>query len=430
MTTLQPQGVRNQRRTHLPRSTRGWSRAIAWSLMGLTCFGVGFGTIARIDTSISATGKLRPVKGIREVSPPFAAPITRVHVSEGQQVRAGQVLAELDVEEWRRERQTLRTLMALWEKDASQAARQLGLPAAGQPGREESSSLRNDVRDLQLQRRTADQRRLRTTASVRQQEQQLEVLRQKHALNSKIRGRMETLWQQGAISQLELERHDERQIELMGSIRKTEQELDAAQHALSETETAVEQVGTTHFKSLWERYNTSRKQSLELRARLNQVDERLQRSVLLAAVSGRVFDLKAKTGETSRVGEPLLKIVPEQNLEAALSISNRDIGFLKPGMPVEVRVTSFPFTDYGSLQGTLLRVGVDAMPPNPQNPQEYFPAVARLDRNSLVRHGDGGTHLLRSGMEVSALIHTGSRPLISLLNDKVGAFLESARSIR
>lgn len=430
MTTLPPHGLRNQRRTHLPRSTRGWSRAIAWSLMGLTCFGVGFGTIARIDTSISATGKLRPVEGIREVSPPFAAPITRVQVGEGQQVRAGQVLAALDVEEWRRERQTLQTLMALWDKDASQAGRQLGLPAPGGAGRDEGSSLRNEVRDLQLQRRAADQRRLRTTASVRQQDQQLEVLRQKYALNGRIRSRMETLWKQGAISQLELERHDERQIELLGSIGKTEQELDAARRSLAETETAVEQVGTTNFKALWERYNTSRKQSLELRARLNQVEERLQRSTLRAPVSGRVFDLKAKTGETSRPGEALLKIVPEQALEASLAISNRDIGFLKPGMPVEVRVTSFPFTDYGSLKGTLLRVGVDAMPPSPQHPQEYFSAVARLERTSLERHGEGGTYPLRSGMEVSALIHTGSRPLISLLNDKVGAFLESARSIR
>lgn len=398
--------------------------------MGLTCFGVGFGTLARIDTSISATGKLQPVEGIREVSPPFAAPITRVLVSEGQQVRAGQVLAELDVEEWRRERQTLRNLRALWERDASQAARQLGLPAAGQPGRDEGSSLRNEERDLQLQRRAADQRRLRTTATVRQQEQQLEVLQQKYALNGRIRGRMEKLWKQGAISQLELERHDERQIELLGSIRRTEQELDAARRSLAESETAVEQVGTTNFKSLWDRYNTSRKQSLELGSRLNQVDERLQRSVLQAPVSGRVFDLKAKTGETSRVGEALLKIVPEQALEAALSISNRDIGFLKPGMPVEVRVTSFPFTDYGSLQGTLLKVGVDAMPANPQHPQEYFSAVARLERNSLVRHGEGGTYPLRSGMEVSALIHTGSRPVLALLNDKVGAFLDSARAIR
>jgi hemolysin D len=430
MTTLQPTGLRNQRRTHLPRSTRGWSRAIAWSLMGLTCFGVGFGTIARIDTSITATGKLRPVDGIREVSPPFAAPITRVHVSEGQQVQVGQILAELDVEEWRRERQTLRTLMALWEEDASQSARQLGLPAAGRPGRDEGNSLRNDVRDLQLQRRAADQRRRRTMATVRQQEQQLDVLQEKYALNGRIRGRMEKLWKQGAISQLELERHDERQIELLGSIRKTEHELDGARQSLAETETAVEQVGTTNFKALWDRYNTSRKQSLELGARLNQVNERLQRSVLLAPVAGRVFDLKAKTGETSRIGEALLKIVPEQALEAALSISNRDIGFLKPGMPVEVRVTSFPFTDYGSLKGTLLRVGVDAMPPNPQHSQEYFAAVARLERNSLERHGEGGTYPLRSGMEVSALIHTGSRPLISLLNDKVGAFLESARSIR
>jgi HlyD family secretion protein len=398
--------------------------------MGLACFGALFGSLAKIDTSLSASGKLRPIGGIREVASPFPAPIAQVRVREGQQVKAGEILAELDVEEWQREQKTLRALLNLWRKDASQAARQLGLPAIGQPGAEELSSLSVDLREINLRRRAADQRRLRSKAGLRQQVEQLDVLRRKYAINANIRDRMARLLNQGAISQLELERHDERQMELFGAILKAEQELVAARRSLAESEANLEQVTTSNSQSLWDRYDAARKQILETSSRLSQVDERLQRSRLVAPISGKVFDLTAKSGEIASVGKPLVKIVPLQSLEAELAISNRDIGFLKPGLPVEVRVTSFPFTDYGSLKGTILRVGDDAMPADQRHPQDYFPAIARIERNTLERQGQGGTYQLRSGMEVSALIQTGSRPALALLNDRLASFVESARSIR
>jgi hemolysin D len=130
------------------------------------------------------------------------------------------------------------------------------------------------------------------------------------------------------------------------------------------------------------------------------------------------------------VGKPLLKIVPQQALEAELAISNRDIGFLRPGMPVDVRVTSFPFTDYGSLKGSLVRVGADVMPADPRHPQEFFPAIVRIDRTTMERLGQARTYPLRAGMEVSGLIQIGSRPMLALINDRLGGFFESARSIR
>jgi HlyD family secretion protein len=298
------------------------------------------------------------------------------------------------------------------------------------PSPEELSGLAVDLRETSLRRRAADQRRLRNEAGLRQQAAQLDVLRRKYAINANIRERMARLLSQGAMSQLELDRHDERQMELFGAILKTEQELDAARRSLAESEANVEQVGTSNSQQLWDRFDTARKQILETSSRLSQVEERLQRSRLVAPIAGRVFDLKAKSGEIASGGTPLVKIVPQQSLEAELAISNRDIGFLQPGMPVEVRVTSLPFTEYGSLKGKILRVGADAMPADPRHPQEFFPAIARIDRTTLDRQGQERSYSLRAGMEVSALIQTGSRPVLALLNDRLGGFLESARFIR
>jgi HlyD family secretion protein len=398
--------------------------------MGLTGFGVLFGIFARIDTSVSASGKLRPIGGVREVTPPFPAPLGQVLVRDGQVVRAGQVLAELESDEWRLERSVLMAQRDLWRKDVNQAARQLGRPALSAAGAEEASSLAVDLRDSMLRRKAADQRRLRSEANLRQQAVQLDVLRRKFAINQNIRGRMAFLRSQGALSQLELDRQDERQMELLGTIVRTEQELNAARRSLAESEANLEQVSTTNAQQLWGRFDMARKQLLETTSRLNQVEDRLERTRLVAPVAGRVFDLQAKTGEIATVGKPLLKIVPQQDLEAELSISNRDIGFLRPGMPVDVRVTSFPFTEYGSLKGSLVRVGADALPGDPRHPQEFFPAIVRIDRTTMDRRGQAQPYPLRAGMEVSGLIQIGSRPVLALINDRLGGFFESARSIR
>jgi HlyB family type I secretion system ABC transporter/HlyD family type I secretion membrane fusion protein len=419
---------RQRRRTHLPRSTRGWSRAIIWSLIGLTGFGVIYGAVARIDSSISTTGKLRPIGGTLDVLPPFPAPIRQVLVRDGQSVAAGQVLVEFDAREAWRERRALRLQADLWRRQVNQAARQLGLPSLPGDSKEERQVLALERKDIQLRHRVALQRLRRSEAGQREQLEVLAAFRARYALNANIRQRMAQLAREGAISHLELERQDERQLDLLSTIRRTEQQLDAAGSGVVESLTNQEQVATDNDRRLWDRYDEARHRLLETSTRLSQVEERLRLGQVVAPRSGRVFDLQARSGEISTPGRPLLRLVPQGGLEAELAISNRDIAFLRPGMAVDVRVTSLPFTDYGSLQGTVVRVGADALPPDPRSGEESFPVLVRLDQMDLSRNGR--RFPLQAGMAVTGLVQLGNRPVLALLNDRFGGFLEGTRTMR
>jgi HlyD family secretion protein len=95
---------------------------------------------------------------------------------------------------------------------------------------------------------------------------------------------------------------------------------------------------------------------------------------------------------------------------------------------VEIRIDSFPFTDYGALKGTVTRIAADAKPPDPLHPQPYFPVIVALPANRLER--DGKVYPLRAGMSVTSLITVGQRPVLGLIFDRLGSFVESTRSIR
>ena len=427
LSVQQPRGHRH-RRTTLPRSTRGWSRGIVWSLIGLTSFGIVYGSIAQIDTSVNANGKLRPIGGVTEISPSINGRIKRVLVKEGQQVQAGQVLIQLENNALLHQQKDLQAMHKLWEKEAQILAKQLGLSSQVPKSSEVQRELAVKTRETSLREQSADQGRIRTEINLNQQIGDLATLRNKYSINESISRRMEGLVKQGAMAQLELDRQNERQLELLSTIRRTGQEINAARRKVSESNLNREQVTAADSKQLYPQYNNVRQQLIDGDSRLAEINERIRLSQVVAPITGRVFDLSVKPGETTNTARPILKLIPDHDLEAELAISNRDIGFLEPGMPVDVRVTSFPFTDYGSIKGTLLRVGADALPADPQNPQEYFPAKIRINRNVLERRGR--SYNLRPGMAVTALIQLGSRPVISLISDRFGAFVESSRTIR
>jgi HlyD family secretion protein len=423
----QPRGFR-RRRTTLPRSTRGWSRSIVWSLIGLTAFGVLYGLIARIDSSIDATGSLRPVKGVTDVSSPFSSLVKRVLVKDGQMVKLGQPLLFVQDQALVQQRKDLLKLLAVWRREADLLALQLDLPAPPPTTAENRNRLGVQVNEVVVRQMAAEQERLRAENDKRQQQIELKALQEKYKINQNITGRMETLVGDGAMSRLELDRQNERQVELMGNIQRTQQELNSAERRIFESTSREKLIPLANRKLLYSQYDNARQQLIETSSRLTEMDDRLRLGRITAPVPGRVFDLSVKVGELVGPNRPALKLVPAGKLQANLSVTNKDIGFLVTGMPVEVRVTSFPFTDYGALKGKILRIGADSLPPDNLNPQEHFPVVVSIDRDALVHKGE--RYDLRPGMAVTALIQTGTRPVIALISDRFTAFMESSRSIR
>ncbi|MEB3332519.1 MAG: HlyD family efflux transporter periplasmic adaptor subunit [Synechococcaceae cyanobacterium] len=424
-----PRGHR-QRRTTLPRATRGWSRSIVWSLIGLTVFATLYGLLARIDSSIEAPGTLRPVGGVTGVSSPFNALVQRVLVREGQSVRRGQLLLQLRDEALWKQRRQLLAITEAWNREVERLSLQLGLPASSPATPAERLQLQVSQQEVRLRSLAALEEAARSRIGTQQQLSDLQGLQRKLTINRSISERLRTLKRAGAISQLELDRQREREIEVEAAVQRTRQEVQASLRRERESGYKAQQISVANLKQLFSYLDNARQQLHESRNRLLELDERLALSGLRAPQAGRVFDLSVRQGEIASPARPALKIVPEGGgpLEAVLEVSNRDIGFVREGMPVEVRVTSFPFTEYGALRGRLTRLSEDALPPDPTHAQDYFKATVRLDAGSLQR--DGKRFGLQPGMAVTGLLQLGPRPVISLLGDRLGSFLDSSRSIR
>ncbi len=148
----------------------------------------------------------------------------------------------------------------------------------------------------------------------------------------------------------------------------------------------------------------------EVEAQLIQNAETLDYQAVTAPINGTVFDLQAREGFVPRSGqaEPLLKIVPNDELVAEVFVTNQDIGFVRQrydeelagGEPVKVdiRIDTYAFNEYGDIDGRIISIGSDALPPDEIYRFYRFPVRIALDEQEL------GGRPLQSGMSVNVNI--------------------------
>jgi HlyD family secretion protein len=150
---------------------------------------------------------------------------------------------------------------------------------------------------------------------------------------------------------------------------------------------------------------------------------------LRAPDAGTVFDLKPSApGFVAQTTEPILKIVPGDGLVAKVYVTNKDIGFVKEGMPVDVRIDSFPFSEFGDVKGELIWIGSDALPPDQIRQFYSFPAKVRLKQQSLVINDRKVA--LQSGMSVSTNIRVRDRTVLSIFTDLFTSKTDSLKTVR
>ena len=167
----------------------------------------------------------------------------------------------------------------------------------------------------------------------------------------------------------------------------------------------------------------------QLEANIKEIQFNEAAPKLRSPVNGRVFNLSAiSTGYAATLGETLLNIVPDGEVEAKIYISNKDIGFVKPNMNAEIRLDAFPFTQYGSLKGKVLSIGDEVLPPDQMNAMPRFPAYVRLNKQKLTK-GDE-TFDLRSGYSVTVNLVVRNKRIISLFIDPINEAIDNLRGIK
>ena len=145
-----------------------------------------------------------------------------------------------------------------------------------------------------------------------------------------------------------------------------------------------------------------------------------------APVDGTVLGLQVFTiGEVVEPGAPLLLIAPaDDELIVEAMILNKDIGFVRVGDDVSVKLEAYPFTRYGLVEGTLEIISADAIPD--ERVGLVYPARVSLKKDYV---GEGEFKRdVTAGMNATAEIKTGDRQIIDFILSPIAkASKEAAR---
>jgi hemolysin D len=250
-----------------------------------------------------------------------------------------------------------------------------------------------------------------------------------------------------ANSRMEIQSQQQQIKKNQHEINQLDREYSRLAMATNQSREKLKNSGATSRKDLLAKIASNDKQIAEIDGQLNKLIVEIDRKVadlntqisqakmnlkyqdITAPVSGTVFELKAGTpGFVATSSEPILKIVPDNTLNAKVFISNKDIGFVKSGMPVDVRIDSFPFSEFGDVKGTIVSIGSDALPADQAHPYERFPAKIQLQKQDLKIKGK--PVVLQSGMSLSANVKLRSRTVMSIFTDMVIKQEDALKTIR
>ena len=167
----------------------------------------------------------------------------------------------------------------------------------------------------------------------------------------------------------------------------------------------------------------------QIEAKIKEINFDKRKTVILSPVKGKVFNLIPQSiGYASTLGENLMNVVPDGDVEAKVFLSNNDVGFVKNEMEADIRIDAYPFTQFGSIKGKLKFVGDEVLPSDFQNPEPRFPAYINLSKQYLFKNGN--TYKVRSGQSVSVNLKVRDKPVISLLTDAIDKAFDSLKGIK
>jgi hemolysin D len=358
--------------------------------------------VGRIDIVVTAQGRIIPSGRTKTIASVDTASVRALHVVEGQQVRAGDVLVELDTSASDAERD--KAIVSRTEA-VLQEIRARALIAALDTGRRPQWPSLSTLQQ-------ADP--AITAAEARAEELHLDsayrdYLARLNHIDSDIEHYMLALplATQTAHDYAELlKTHD---ISEHAWLEKERARVDVEgqlENARRQRAALLAETRREAFDQLTE----GSKARAAAREDAMRSDSHSKLLKLVAPVDGIVQQLTVHTvGGVVAAAQPLMQIVPiEKAVEVEATVDNKDIGFVREGQTAQVKVDAFEYTKYGTVQATVAHMSRDAVPDDKKGLQ-YTSRIV-LERGTM--DIDGRNVALTPGMAVNVDIKTGDRRIL------------------
>lgn len=401
------------------RPPNGLARGASLAICVMMALALGWACLAHIDIVVSAQGRVIPSGKSKVVQPLEAGIVRSIAVHDGQHVKAGDVLIELDPtvaaaeqerlrrEQWERAAEVARseTLLkgARFDPQAQMPADLRANTLATLASRQAEQQSKLAALDADIARRQADRDAIDTNLS--QLRGTLPLVRKKHEMRVEL-ARTGHIAETGLIeTQLEL-MNLEKEIAVQGKrLAESEAGLQAARQQRAQAQAEYRSRAAAELVDATAKRDAAQQE-------LVKAEQRQRQQVLRAPIDGVVQQLAVSTvGGVVTPAQPLMTIVPEHSpLEIEAQVANRDIGQLQVGQRVIAKVETFDFTRWGYIEGEVQWVGTDAVVDPKLGP--VYPVRIQLKATETPNAVGGHHGIVTAGMSVTADIRTGERRLI------------------
>ncbi len=397
-------------------------------IAGLLVLGCAWACLGKVDVVATAEGKIVPNGEVKTIQSQDTAVVTAIHVADGQVVKKGEILVDLDSTDATSSASQAEAALVSARDEAARGRALLEAidnhhPAVLPPSADRDAAdlavqqhvLAGEYADYQstVQEMDADIAQAmaglrETAAEIAKLEGTLPIEETKEADYAKLIGL-------GYVGLHDYYNEKQAVIQQKQDLAATKAKLTEAQATLESARRKRDAYVAQTRREWLEKIQDDETKVTSTAGDLAKARNHGRLMHLTAPVDGTVQQLAIHTiGGVVSPAQTVMTVVPTGNrLFVEASIDNQDVGFIRQGQQAEVKVEAFPYTRYGVLQGTVVQVSNDARQDESDKKKWVFTTQVALPTDTMQIEGQQ-IHL-SPGMTVTAEIKTGRRRIISYL---------------
>lgn len=406
-------------------------RIILYLVLVIMVFGTAWLILAKVDVVVSAQGKVIPSGEIKILKPLESGVVSKIFVKESDRVKKGDILIQIDPTVTDASLSSKQDDLAVINSDI---ALLYALINESNLSKDELNKLNSSQLSLyssqkQILASTYESNKAKlNSAKLDIKANESEANRLSLLLNKEEEAKARLQKVLDLIAKKEYE-------EVSKNIINLKEQKDIALYRLKESNKKLEEIieenekAIKTIKSSWIETSLSKeKEKRELSAQINAILFSNKTQQIKSPVDGFVGKLLIHTeGGVVSPNDNLISIVPsDAPLIIKANVLNKDIGFLKLGQEVAIKIDTFSFQKYGLLHGNIIEISKDAI----EDEKLGLIYEIKIKPNSLDIKVEGEIKRLEIGMSVIAEVKTGKRRVIELFIYPIIKYMDEGLSVR
>ena len=401
-----------------------------WIVVAVFSFFVGWALLGQVDVVVSARGKVVPLGQVKLIQPLTGGVVGQILVKEGDFVRKGQALVEIDPSTTAPQLESSQKTLAHVELEQArlQAATGQGQfsQGAGNDSGTQARLYAASVASLQKQLRAKEKAFAALGQQIQAKQVEAHQAQETLVINQAKEARLKAV-----VDIIARDDYEKVQTEILtqqNKLKSLSHELEQLRFQQQQTQDEMAYLQENFESTSLNELSDKEKQITQLKANIQETAFKNTRQTLVAPVDGYVNELFVHTvGGVVTSAQKILSIVPAKApLRVQALVLNKDIGFIKVGMPVAIKVDTYDFQKYGTLKGQVTQIDKDSKDDPKQGPV-YTVQVLPQQQDLMV---DGHWRHLSTGLSVTAEVKTGKRRIIEFFIYPLIKHLDEGMSVR